>query len=57
MPKAQAMEAPPLWSVNDIVQIMGAVYRTDYDLESDGHGLRMATEDWEKDKDFSSTRR
>lgn len=46
------MEAPPLWSVTDIVQIMGAVYKTDYDLESDGHGLRMATEDWEKERDF-----
>ena len=45
-------ETEPLWSVDEIVQIMGAVYKTDYDLESDGHGLRMATEDWENNRDF-----
>jgi hypothetical protein len=35
-----------------IIQIMGAVYKIDYDLESDEDGLRMATEDWEKSRDF-----
>jgi hypothetical protein len=41
-----------LHPVTDIIQLMAPVYKEKYHLESEQDGLRMATEDWEKDSDL-----